>query len=67
VSESAVAQAEENLRIIGNRYQSGIAPVLDLLTAELVLNQAKQNRLRSFYDLKVGQARLALVSGEGRG
>ncbi|HSE59560.1 MAG TPA: TolC family protein [Nitrospiraceae bacterium] len=66
VSESAVAQAEENLRIIGNRYQSGIAPVLDLLTAELVLNQAKQNRLRSFYDLKVGQARLALVSGEGR-
>lgn len=66
VSESAVAQAEESLRIIGNRYQSGIAPVLDLLTAELVLNQAKQNRLRSLYDVKVGQARLALVSGEGR-
>ncbi|MGE3151643.1 MAG: TolC family protein [Nitrospiraceae bacterium] len=66
VSESAEAQAEENLRIIGNRYQSGIAPVLDLLTAELVLNQTKQNRLRSLYDLKVGQARLTLVSGEGR-
>lgn len=67
VSESAVAQAEENLRIIGNRYNSGIASVLDLLTAEVVLNQAKQNRLRAFYDAQIGEARLDLVTGRGNG
>ncbi len=66
VSESAVAQAEENLRIIRNRYESGIAPVIDLLTAELVLNQAKQNRMRAFYDERVGWARQDLVTGQFR-
>lgn len=64
VSESAVAQAEENLRIIKNRYNSGIAPVIDLLTAELVLNQAKQNRMRALYDERLGRARLELVTGQ---
>ncbi len=63
VSEGAVAQAEENLRIIRNRYESGIAPVIDLLTAELVLNQAKQNRMHAFYDERVGGARQDLVTG----
>lgn len=64
VSESAVAQAEENLRIVKNRYNSGIAPVIDLLTAELVLNQAKQNRMRALYDERLGRARLELVTGQ---
>lgn len=63
VSESAVAQAEENLRIVRNRYNAGITPVIDLLTAEMVLNQAKQNRLRALYDERVGRARLELVTG----
>ena len=38
VTDSAVAQGEENLRIMRNRYNGGISPVIDLLTAELVLN-----------------------------
>lgn len=66
VSESAVAQAEENLRIIRNRYESGIAPVLDLFTAEMVLNQAKHNRMRALYDERIGQARQELVTGQFR-
>jgi len=64
VSESAVAQAEENLRITRNRYNSGIASVLDLLTAELVLNQAKQNRTRALYDERIGLAKVQLVTGQ---
>jgi outer membrane protein TolC len=64
VTESAVAQGEENLRILRNRYESGIASVIDLLTAELVLNQAKQNRLRALYDERVGQARQQLAAGQ---
>lgn len=66
VSETAVAQAEENLRIVRNRYATGLSPVLDLLTAELVLNQAKLNRLRALYDERISRARLDLVTGQGR-
>jgi outer membrane protein TolC len=64
VTESAVAQGEENLRIVRNRYESGIASVIDLLTAELVLNQAKQNRLRALYDERIGQAKQHLATGQ---
>lgn len=63
VTEGTVEQAEENLRIIRNRYRSGIAPVIDLLTAEMVLNTAKLQRLNARYDFHVGLARQALVQG----
>ncbi len=66
VSESAIAQADENLRIVRNRYATGISSVLDLLTAELVLNQAKYNRLRALYDERISRARLELVTGRVR-
>ncbi len=64
VTDSAVAQGEENLRIMRNRYKGGISPVIDLLTAELVLNQAKQNRIHALYDEHVGRARLWFVTGQ---
>lgn len=63
VTKTAVAQGKENLRIIRNRYNGGISPVIDLLTAELVLNQAKQNRIHALYDERVGWARLRFVTG----
>ena len=63
VTEQAVDQAEEHLRIMRNRYTSGLAPVLDLLTAELVLRQAKLNRVQALYDLHVSEARLHLATG----
>ncbi|MEE8493411.1 MAG: TolC family protein [Nitrospirales bacterium] len=64
VTERVVTQAKESLRIIRNRYEAGIAPVIDLLTGELVLNEAKQNRIRAIYDERIGQARLAFVTGQ---
>jgi outer membrane protein TolC len=64
VSDSAVAQAEESLRIARNRYNAGLAPVSDLLTAELSLNQAKQNRMKAMYDERIGLARLQLAAGQ---
>jgi outer membrane protein TolC len=66
VTQAAVAQAEENLRIIGNRYRSGLSPILDLLSAEFTLNQAKQNRIRAIYVLHVGRAKLDLTVGDSQ-
>jgi outer membrane protein TolC len=64
VTETVVLQAEESLRILRNRYNSGIAPVIDLLTAELILAQAKQSRTQALYDERVGRSRLDLVTGQ---
>ena len=64
VTQTAIAQAEENLRIVANRYQSGVSPILDLLSAEFALNQAKQNRIRAIYDLQLGRAKLDLTIGD---
>lgn len=63
VAEQAIEQAEENLRILRNRYTEGLAPVLDLLTAELVLNQAKRNRMHALYDFRISRARLDFTTG----
>ena len=63
VTAQAIMQAEENLRILRNRYNEGLAPVLDLLTAELVLNQAKRNRMHALYELQINQARLDFATG----
>ncbi len=64
VTARAVEQAEENLRIVRNRYQAGLAPVLDLFTAELVLAQAKRHRLNALYDFQISQSRLHLMTGQ---
>jgi outer membrane protein len=63
VHEEAVDQAKEHLRIVRNRYQTGITTILDLLTAEHLLAQAQTARIQSLYDYGVGLARLDLVTG----
>jgi len=63
VHEETVAQAEEHLRIVQNRYHSGITTILDLLTAEHLLTQAKMARIHSLYDHAVARAKLELAIG----
>jgi len=41
VAHQAVAQAEEAQRIVANRYSSGLLTIVDLLTAEAALQQAR--------------------------
>jgi len=63
VARASVTQAEEALRIIGNRYKSGLFTIVDLLNSELALQRARTNKFRSIYDYKVARARLALAAG----
>ncbi len=63
VAEAAVVQAEEALRIVRNRYDSGLFTIVDLLDAELALQQARSNHFRSIHDHKVAAARLSLAAG----
>jgi outer membrane protein TolC len=63
VSEQAVTQAEESVRIIRNRYKEGLATVTDLLRVETALTVAKGNHLRALFDQRVGATNLELQVG----
>ncbi len=56
-------QAEKHLRIVLERYLSGITTILDLLTAEHLLTQAKMARIHSLYDHAVARSGLELAIG----
>jgi multidrug efflux pump subunit AcrA (membrane-fusion protein) len=66
VARAAVAQAEEALRIVRNRYKNGLFTIVDLLNAELALQQAHTNHLRAIHDYKVSTANLMLAAARSR-
>jgi len=63
VAQAAVAQAEEGLRIVRNRYENGLFTIVNLLDAEVALQQARTNYFRSLHDFEVATARLNLAAG----
>jgi outer membrane protein TolC len=63
VAKEAVAQAEESLRIVQDRYDAGLTTIVELLDSETALTAARTNLTRTLYDATVGQARLDLSLG----
>lgn len=63
VALSAIEQAEETLRIVRNRYESGLFHLVQLLDAETALQRARLNHIRALHQFRVAEARLALASG----
>lgn len=50
-SEISVKSAEENFRVIKNRYDQSAATMTDLLNASVLLNQAKVAKSNAVYDV----------------
>jgi len=63
VAAAAVAQAEETLRIVRNRYETGLLNIVALLDAELALQYARTNRFKAMHDYQAAAAQLALAAG----
>ena len=63
VSEAAVDQAVESLRIVRNRYENGLFAIIDLLDAEVVLQQSRTNHLRAVHDHETAVVQLRLAAG----
>lgn len=63
VARQAARQAEESLRIVRDRYESGLTTVVTLLSAEAALTQAQGSLTRALYDQSVGAAGLELALG----
>jgi outer membrane protein TolC len=63
VAAAAVAQAEESLRIVKNRYDAGLATVTDLLRNETALLEARTRRLAALHDQRLAAAQLEFAAG----
>jgi TolC family type I secretion outer membrane protein len=63
VARAAVDQADEGLRIVANRYSGGLLTIVDLLDAQVALQEARTQVFKALHDYKVARIDLALASG----
>lgn len=63
VAHKTVTLAEESLRIVQDRYEAGLTTIVDLLTGEAALTQAKGSLTQALHDYNVGLAGLELALG----
>ncbi len=64
VAQESVAAAEENMKIVQERYNLGAATILDLLTAQEDLKRAQVSLINSKFDLNLAIARLENAMGK---
>jgi outer membrane protein TolC len=62
-SATSVQEAEEGLRIVQKRYETGMTTFVDVLGAENALIRARTNALQALYDNNIAQAELRLATG----
>jgi outer membrane protein len=63
VSSTSAAEAKESLRILRNRYETGLATMTDLLSAETAETSAERDHLNAVYDYRLAAASLELATG----
>lgn len=63
VAKTAIAQAQESLRITQNRYESGVSTITDLLTAEEAASRTQADYWQTVYRYRTGYANLELATG----
>jgi outer membrane protein TolC len=63
VSITSITQADEALRIVQDRYKSGLTTFNEVLRSEAALTRAKQSLLTARYDYYVSYAAVLLATG----
>jgi outer membrane protein len=63
VARTSVAAAQENLRMQRERYRLGASTIVDLLTAEVALNQAEVVLVQARYNYLVARAQIEAYVG----
>jgi len=63
VARRSVVQAEDSLRIVRDRYDSGLTTIVNLLSTEAALTEARARLTRARYDQSVADASLELALG----
>jgi outer membrane protein TolC len=62
-AREAVAQAQESLRIIQNRYQAGLTTITELLRAQTAQLEARTAYVSALHDWQVARAQLERAAG----
>ena len=63
VTRTAIAAAQESLRINQNRYESGLSTISDLLASEEAARRSQMDYWEAVYRYHTGYANLQLASG----
>lgn len=63
VQLAAIEAAEEDLRVQQQRYALGASTLLDLLTSQTQLNQARQALIQARFDSRIARAQLSTLIG----
>lgn len=63
IQTASVAAAVEDLRVQQRRYELGATTLLDLLTSQTQLDQARTSLIRARYDYRVARAQLEALIG----
>jgi len=64
VTRAAIAQAEENLRVVRDRYVNGLASHTEVLDAETLRVNSETNHANAFFDAVMAELRLKRAVGE---
>jgi outer membrane protein len=63
IQTTSVAAAEEDLRVQQQRYALGASVLLDVLTSQTALNQARAALIQARYDYRVAKAQIEALVG----
>ncbi len=63
IAEEAVAVAREDLRVVRERYEVGVATILDLLISQAATDEAAADAVTARYDYLLARAQLEAVLG----
>jgi outer membrane protein len=63
IQRASVEAAEEDLRVQQQRYSLGASTLLDLLTSQTTLNQARASLIQARYDARVARAQIEALIG----
>ena len=64
-NEAQKRSAKENLGLANGRYQVGVGSIIEITEAQVINTRAQTDHIRSVYDHKVAEARLARAMGQG--
>jgi outer membrane protein TolC len=64
VTQSAITQAEENMRVVRDRYVNGLTPHTEVLEAETLRVNSATNHANAVYDEALAGLRLKYAIGE---
>lgn len=63
IQQQAVLSGEEDLRVQTERYQLGAATLLDVLTSQTTLNQARLSLIQARFDARIARAQIEALIG----